>query len=111
MSLTNLFNICRVAAGEIASFAARNEEKLFVNRGVRYSRENVAAVPSSYVIPMDSPLQVSIPRGVNIFTFVLKGNESQGVLNFSRRRRSRWIIQKRDDHVEGEGGSHRNETR
>ena len=57
-------------AGEICGFAARNEEKLRVNFQ-HYSKENIASVPSSYILPKGSPLEV----GTNIGAQMTLGKE------------------------------------
>ena len=66
----NVSKLSRVMAGEICGFAARNEEKLRVNFQ-HYSKENIASVPSSYILPKGSPLEV----GTNIRAQMTLGND------------------------------------
>ena len=58
---------CRVIAGEICGFSARTEEKLRTHL-YHYSKENIASVPSSYIMPKGSPLEVRSNLGAE-FTF------------------------------------------
>ena len=53
----NVSTFLRVTAGEICGCGARTEEKLRVNFQ-HYSKENIASVPSSYILPKGSPLEV-----------------------------------------------------
>ena len=61
----NVSTCLRITAGEICGFGARNEEKLRVNRQ-HYSKENIASVPSSFILPKGSPLEVGANIGAQI---------------------------------------------
>ena len=61
----NVSTFLRITAGEICSFGARNEEKLRANFQ-HFSKENIATVPSSYILPKGSPLEVGTNIGAHI---------------------------------------------
>ena len=66
----NVSQLFRVNAGEMCAFGPRNEVKLRVNF-MHCSKENIASVPSSYILPKGSPLEV----GTNIGAQMTLGKE------------------------------------
>ena len=62
----NVSIFLRITAGEKCAFGSRNgDAKLRVNLH-QYSKENIVSVPSSYILPKGSPLEVSSNIGAQM---------------------------------------------
>ena len=61
-------------AGEVSAIHTRGEEKLRKHM-YHYSKESIASVPSSYIMPKDSPLEVEPIQRLTNWRISLGNNE------------------------------------